>query len=856
MPEFRRRVGGVIAAVAVCWFAPPKAADAADGQAIDTTAANASGSYTVGTVSGSNGTTGNAVTVTGDLSGNPSNTATITVSSGSSLTAGTSSSTTSPDGSSGMRLYMSGGTSLTVNVNSGATLTGGSSSGGGNGYSQGMFLQLLTAPTNTISITNAGSILSGNSGSSAFYINPAAASAASALSITNTGTIGASSNSASGISIANGNLSSAITINNSGSIIGGTGKAINLASSTTADQITNTGTLTAGSGGVAVRMGTHQDATLTVNGGTITGTIGSSSDGKGKVTFNASSGFTTGGQIGRADSTTNDLYLVSVTGGSLSLGHTIYANNITLSGGTTTLSTNVNVDAQAGGNLTLSGGTLDLASKTLTNAGTGGMAVTGTSSALKTTIGGASAGYVSVSGAGATFNNSGTLTVTPTVSGTTVSNGAKYLLIDNAAAPTLGTISIANGGLLTWTASVATAGGTDALGRTIDANNDIIMTASVQSASSVSGVSSTSAQSLNAVSSYSGTNTPLTNLAAAVQSLSSGSALNTAGAVLRPEINRGSIEGATQATTQGLRVIEARSAALRQAQSNGTGISTGEAMRGLAVWGQGFGFYGDQGKKDGIDGYTASTGGLAVGADARLLDPVRAGLSIGYSKTGVDDTGANSGNTNDIDSYQATLYGSYTGEPWYLNGLMAVGLHKYDTTRKVAFTGFSDTATGKHDGWQYTGKIDCGYQIPVGDVVLTPTLGGQISHLRQDGYTESSSNGAALKVNSVATTSVKSMLGGKVASTYKTEKGDLTPELRLGWHHEFKPNAVDTTASFSGGGSSFTTTSMKPGADSAVIGLGATLATKDNLSLMVNYDAEFREKYIGHNGMLQVRAEF
>jgi len=112
-------------------------------------------------------------------------------------------------------------------------------------------------------------------------------------------------------------------------------------------------------------------------------------------------------------------------------------------------------------------------------------------------------------------------------------------------------------------------------------------------------------------------------------------------------------------------------------------------------------------------------------------------------------------------------------------------------------------------------------------------------------------------VGSVNADSVKSSLGGKVSTTLASESAKWTPEFRAAWVHEYKDSAINVSSSYvSGNGTAFTTTSAKPASDAAVLGLGLTVATINNLSVSANYDVELKDAYVGHNGVLQVRAEF
>jgi outer membrane autotransporter protein len=684
----------------------------------------------------------------------------------------------------------------------------------------------------------------------------------SAGTTTFTGSIGNTTNAVAGVV-----LGAAQTANVSGSVyttggatIGATGTLNITGNLTGGAAYTAAGTLVVGGNMTGATAFAGNDGTLTLSGAATPGAVTATTNDKGTLNVLGNSTLST---VGNG---TNNIKAVNLNGTNVTLGGNIYSVNTNINNGSTvTLSGNVTMasDSATASAVTLTGGTLVLGGNVLTINNGGGTTTlsTAANSTLNLTIGSSSNGKIAGNST-VNINGGGKLTINPTVSGKKVNNGDIFVVIGSTgtltsnANVTLG--SAANTTLLTWTLGTAT-GANDAYNVATNNGKDTILTATVKSASSVISSASSGAQAaITGLTGYSGTNTGLVNLQSKVYALSSASQVASAGEQLRPEANGASSQAAFSATTGALNVVGQRNDNVRTAQNGGRGINSGEALKGLGIWGEGFGAFGDQGTRLGVDGYSATTGGVAMGVDAKVATAVRAGVAFSYARTTVDGKGTNASNTTDIDSYQGTLYASYTGKPWYVNGAVAVGLHQYDSSRVVAFTGFSDTAKGSHDGMQYTAKVDAGYPIALGKAVVTPVAGVTYSYLTQDSFTETSTSSAALAVDKQNNTSIKSQLGAKVSTTYNVGTNTLTPELRASWLHEFKDEAVDTIARYAGapGGTSFTTAGLKPATESAVIGLGATLATKNNLSLSANYDAEIRDEYIGHTGTLQVRTEF
>lgn len=622
--------------------------------------------------------------------------------------------------------------------------------------------------------------------------------------------------------------------------IGVSGTAINKITVNAAGNGTITGDVYAGT------VDYLGDRTLTV-AGNLNAVVNATTATAGNGTLTFSSTTTTGGAIG----TTAALKAVNFNGaGTSTLNHDISATTTTIASGATLA---VGTTGKTITGTLTNNGTLNLGSLGLTQVKNGGTLTLGN---LAVTMTSTANGRLTTDVVGVT---SGAITVTPTLSGIAVRNNDKFIIVRGAGVANItpGNVTVANSALLSWTVDDGSAiTGTDRFNTAIAAT-DVVMKATVASASTLSGVTSNAATAVNGVTNYTGTNADMVALQNAVNSLSTASSVNDAGQKLRPDAHGASAAAAMQATTQVQGVVASRSDSVRLAQSGGKqGVNTGEAMKGLGFWAEGFGGQYRQGMRDNIDGYAATTAGFAVGGDVKLADAVRAGLALSYANTDVNDKGARTGNGTEIDSYGATLYTSYTGSPWYVDGSVGVSLHKYDTTRRVNFTGFDQTATGSHDGWQYTARVDGGYPLPVGPAVVTPVAGVAYSHLNQDSFTETGASGANLAVDSSTTNSLRSSLGAKVGSTFQTDIGKLAPEFRAVWSHEFMDKSQDVTAAYAAGGSSFTTSGATPAREIYTLGVGMDLTTEDNLTLSANYDLELRDQYVGHTGRLRLRAEF
>lgn len=512
------------------------------------------------------------------------------------------------------------------------------------------------------------------------------------------------------------------------------------------------------------------------------------------------------------------------------------------------------------GNLTLAGGTLDLSGAPITRISAGSAGATGSfttvpGSVIKTAITGAgttsgvgSTNLSTIIASGAATLANGTKVV-PVGSTASVVNGARYVLIDGTGQATVGNVIATNNALLNWK---VLRGDDASLGQ--DAS-DVYLVASKKSVESV--VSSGNGQrALGALVQAAERNPQLSELLERI--IQNPELAARASEQLKPNTSvQSATSGSMNATTGTVNAVGARTSDMRVAQASGgqTGIAAGESLKGFGVWAQGIGFTGSQGTRRGQDGFDADTLGMAVGGDVRVADPLRVGVAFSYSKTNVDSTDNSAGSGMDVNSYQGTLYASYTGAPWYVDGMLIYGVHKYDNTR--AITALGQTATADYEGQQYTAQVAGGYPLAFGNTVVTPNVSLAYSRLNQDGYTESGAGAANLTVDSQQTDSVRSGLGVKVSHAYKSGTMRLVPEVRATWFHEYAAKELETTSAFAvDAGSAFTTTGAAPTRDSLALGIGVNLMDADQLTVSANYDAELKEHYLGHAGTLQVRWDF
>lgn len=329
---------------------------------------------------------------------------------------------------------------------------------------------------------------------------------------------------------------------------------------------------------------------------------------------------------------------------------------------------------------------------------------------------------------------------------------------------------------------------------------------------------------------------------------------------LTPDVSGGASQGASAAQGGASTTVNARAEGVQNALLTGeTGVAAGEdpLTAPIGIWGQAYGFNALQDARRSVQGFSAVGGGVAVGVDAKFVDSFVAGAALSYGQTRVDGRGSLSSNRTDVDSYQATLYGVYHGDPWYVQSQVGYAFQQFDARRSVNVGALSETPTADFDGDVFSVGASAGYPLNIGDVLFTPSVSLDYVQSRQDAYTETGAPTTALSVNENRDESLKAGLLARVSKSYELDGGGkISPEFRLGWFHEMKADAPNSVSQFAFGSSPFTTRGATPARDSINLGAGVKFLDVDGFSGEIHYDSEFKDRYLGNTLTIKARWQF
>lgn len=478
-------------------------------------------------------------------------------------------------------------------------------------------------------------------------------------------------------------------------------------------------------------------------------------------------------------------------------------------------------------------------------------------------------------GAVARTNDLTGASIRPYVTDAGLGSGQRFVLIRNSNAgttytgtgtagqttgATFATDSSFNTIVRTWSVGRGDASnfsGADRFGAPID-NRDFVLRADMASGQAITGDRTTGqASAFDTAANYTGTAPGLVVVNQAVQNLNTVDAVRQAADQLRPEASGATVQVARSAMTGMVQTIQNRSSALRLADLGLTGVATGEAGRGLGTWGELFGSLASQNAAKGFTGYRADTWGLAFGADTEIADRTRFGLSLAYARGNVDEKDNRSGNRMELDSFLASVYGSWNRASVYVDAAIAVGRHSYDHTRKITIPTLTETAKADYNGLQFGGHAEIGFPIKAAEgLYVSPLATLSYIHTKVDAYTETGAAGADLRVDGRDVASFRGGVGASVSSSFKSDDITWTPSARALYVREFANGSQNSNVRFADGSDGFVVSGADAPRGSAVVGLSLAAALPNGMTLSGSYDAEMRSEFRSHTGFLRIRYDF
>jgi outer membrane autotransporter protein len=276
---------------------------------------------------------------------------------------------------------------------------------------------------------------------------------------------------------------------------------------------------------------------------------------------------------------------------------------------------------------------------------------------------------------------------------------------------------------------------------------------------------------------------------------------------------------------------------------NQSGVSTGDSANDLTVWAQIFGSNANQDKIGSIDGYDADSSGLAVGWETTKSDDLF-GFSMSYADANVDGKSASVSHT-DSTAVQASVYGTYNKATDWMVGY---ALADNDTSRTVNFNSLNRTAAGKYDSGIMSAKIGHTFESTGS---FAPKVDASWTHVENEGYTETGANNLGLVVGDSDHDVITLRAGGEYSSTVNAG----TTRFSVMGGYDVVNDNVETTSTFIGGGSTFTTKGADPEKVSLQLGFGYDLVSDDS-TVSIDLGTDIRDAYDNTTASITLKSKF
>ena len=263
-----------------------------------------------------------------------------------------------------------------------------------------------------------------------------------------------------------------------------------------------------------------------------------------------------------------------------------------------------------------------------------------------------------------------------------------------------------------------------------------------------------------------------------------------------------------------------------------------DPFRKTAMWMQGLGGYAKQDNRFDAAGYSAYTGGYAIGYDGNVNCDTTVGFGYAYTTT----DGESHGRDMDVSAHNLFAYGKYQPSAWYLRGAFTYGAAKYDEKSDVA----GHSVTAKYDV-HYTGlETALGHDFANG---LTPEFGLRTTYLMPDDYEDSL--GQKVTNKDVFALSAAALL--KYRNTYELNEYTVRPNVYAGLTYDLTDDGNNTAVRINEMNYDIIGKRLpRLGGEAGF----AVEMSHDNIDLSVGYDMGYREDYISHTGMIKLRYNF
>jgi outer membrane autotransporter protein len=255
---------------------------------------------------------------------------------------------------------------------------------------------------------------------------------------------------------------------------------------------------------------------------------------------------------------------------------------------------------------------------------------------------------------------------------------------------------------------------------------------------------------------------------------------------------------------------------------------------------------------------TQSGGGGVAGASYAASPNTTLGFAVGVTgaRVSVEDRAT----TGNLTAGHLGIYATQRSGPYYMTASLSYARIGNNFRRTVAGIGPTEFTTGGFDSDLVTSRMEVGWRHAWKNYTVMPFAAFQASQLWQRGYSESSVQAGGnpgilgLDVASQSITSLPLTLGAQIDGDFRLASGKaVSPFLRAGWQHEFKPDTRFAASFASLPSTGFTVNGASRAADALMLRSGARVALGPDTALVATIDGEFSGRTASYGGTGSLR---
>ena len=288
------------------------------------------------------------------------------------------------------------------------------------------------------------------------------------------------------------------------------------------------------------------------------------------------------------------------------------------------------------------------------------------------------------------------------------------------------------------------------------------------------------------------------------------------------------------------------------------GLSSGDAVfADREMWIKPFGSWADQHDRGGVSGYSANTGGMALGADTALSSASRVGVSFGYARTSASSNSTDAPQSATVDVFQLLGYGSSRIDANTEFSYQA-GIGQNHTTGQRTLSFASGNAKASYHSLTATAGVGLEKTWKLNEQTsFLPSLRADYSWIKDRAYSETGSASVAPLLLNVASRSADELILSVNGKLNHKLSDATTFSVNAGAGYDAINQQVSISSSFAGApGISFVTYGLDQSPWLARAGLGLVHKSRNGVEFNARYDAEYRSGYLNHSASLKASWAF